>query len=435
MPALTASKRPSFPFFLSSAGNSPSSLPSALSADIEICGITANSTGIPCLVLWDIPSQPIIFTADPARKARSEDSAVAFTWSLFLQEAAAGGNPDPTQLLHWPMTRAASVCMDAGESFLATKGFTINRWMAMGASKRGWTTWLLGAVEKDRLIGITPVVFDLLDMPTGFNRMQQALGNATTPEWSFVMSDYVDQGIPTYIGTPGFALLSSYMDPLNYAVNLSMPKLVVNAAGDEFFNLWDDHTWWGQLPGESLRFIVTAAEHSMITGLVRVLNTVKAWLWALLTNTPRPTPSWQLNTDTDGSIVLNVAAQPGTPQVSQVKLQTVNTLQPLRKDFRLITGNTPADPCKYIPVPVFGGGCLVPMLWTPTDIALNSSNTIITLKQDAPATGWRAFMASLFYPGPAGTNTTYELTTQASVIPNTWPAPPCSGQKCDGGFV
>lgn len=380
-----------------------------------------------------IPSQPIIFSADPARKSRVEDAAVAFTWGLFLTEAAAGGNPDPTQLLHWPMTRATSKAMDAGEDFMAKQGWPISKWMLMGASKRGWTTWLAAIVEKERVIGIAPVVFDLLNLEVGFQRMRQALGG----NWTWVLTDYVSEGVTSYIGTPAFSLLASYMDPLQYKENLTMPKLVINAAGDEFFNLGegDDWNWWGQLPGETLRFIVTDAEHSMITGLVRALDSVKAWMWALLTNTPRPSPTWTLST-VDGSIALSVAAQPGTPAVSKVVLQTMDTLQTVRKDFRLITGNTPANPCVHgIPVPVFGSGCLVPMLWSSTTLSLNNSDTIL-LKQDPPAAGgWRAFMGNLFYPGPEGSNTTYELTTQASVIPLTWPVGPCQGQSCEGAFV
>lgn len=38
------------------------------------------------------------------------------------------------------------------------------RWGAAGASKRGWTTWTLGAADYERFIFITPVWLDNLKL-------------------------------------------------------------------------------------------------------------------------------------------------------------------------------------------------------------------------------------------------------------------------------
>jgi PhoPQ-activated pathogenicity-related protein len=69
--------------------------------------------------------------------------------------------------------------------------YNIKRWMAAGASKRGWTTWLLGAVEQERLMGIAPVVMDLLNFKEGIQHMWQTLGN-----WTFAFVDYLDMHVP-----------------------------------------------------------------------------------------------------------------------------------------------------------------------------------------------------------------------------------------------
>lgn len=124
--------------------------------------------------------------------------------------------------------------MDATEEFIASKvpGYNIKKWMAMGASKRGWTTWLLGAVAGDRLMGIAPVVMDLLNFSQGVQHMWQTLGN-----WTFAFTDYLDMGIPGYFGTPVVDVLAAVIDPLMYKENLTMPKLVIDATGDEFFQI------------------------------------------------------------------------------------------------------------------------------------------------------------------------------------------------------
>ncbi|RYY33587.1 hypothetical protein EON62_04100, partial [archaeon] len=95
----------------------------------------------------------------------------------------------------------------------------------------------------------------------GIQHMYQTLGN-----WSFALADYWDLGVPKYFGTPTVDILAAVIDPLVYKENLTMPKLVIDATGDEFFQVQDDSFWWGQLPGESLRMMIDNAEHSMATG-------------------------------------------------------------------------------------------------------------------------------------------------------------------------
>ena len=39
----------------------------------------------------------------------------------------------------------------------------------------------------------------------------------------------------------------SIIDPLVYRERLLMPKLVIDASGDEFFMLDDNHFWWDDM--------------------------------------------------------------------------------------------------------------------------------------------------------------------------------------------
>ena len=45
-------------------------------------------------------------------------------------------------------------------------------------------------------------------------------------------------------GSDNMDVLAKQVDPLAYAENLTMSKLVVDATGDEFFQPQDDDFWW-----------------------------------------------------------------------------------------------------------------------------------------------------------------------------------------------
>ncbi len=64
--------------------------------------------------------------------------------------------------------------------------------------------------------------------------MWQTLGN-----WTFAFTDYRDMNVTLYLndGSDNLDVLATQLDPLNYAENLTMSKLVVDATGDEFFQV------------------------------------------------------------------------------------------------------------------------------------------------------------------------------------------------------
>ena len=83
--------------------------PSAYDEDVLVCASLATSTGTVCSVLYQVPNQPVVFSADPEKKQRSEDAAVAFTWVQYMVY-----HPDqPDWIIYFPMARAAVKAMDA----------------------------------------------------------------------------------------------------------------------------------------------------------------------------------------------------------------------------------------------------------------------------------------------------------------------------------
>jgi len=135
----------------------------------------------------------------------------------------------------------------------------VDQFMVCGASKRGWTTWLTGAVDS-RVIGIAPIVMDMLNFKPNVLHMIKAYGG-----WTFAFQDYYDLNLTEWFDIPGadatqavchsvvgatspcvvspevFDPLVNIIDPLVYKENLTMPKLVIDATDDEFFMPDDDH--------------------------------------------------------------------------------------------------------------------------------------------------------------------------------------------------
>ena len=64
------------------------------------------------------------------------------------------------------MTGAALAAMDALEVIAAGAwGVSLRGFVVTGASKRGWTSYLTAAAAPARVLGLVPMVFDVLDLP------------------------------------------------------------------------------------------------------------------------------------------------------------------------------------------------------------------------------------------------------------------------------
>ena len=105
------------------------------------------------------------FQNDPRKgeSGRSEDDIIAWTWKHFLLYPN-----QPDWLLRLPMTKAARLAMDTINSKIQEErnknrqweeqfASVIDEFTIMGASKRGWTTWTIAAVDKrvkDRVLAL-----------------------------------------------------------------------------------------------------------------------------------------------------------------------------------------------------------------------------------------------------------------------------------------
>lgn len=113
------------------------------------------NTGLIGISLRNVPNEPIVFTGEAAQKKRVEDALIAYTWSHWTNNTA-----EFDWLLRMPMTKSAIKAMDALQDWSRnTTGITpITRFIVAGASKRGWTTWMVGAMNDPRVVAIAPIV-------------------------------------------------------------------------------------------------------------------------------------------------------------------------------------------------------------------------------------------------------------------------------------
>jgi PhoPQ-activated pathogenicity-related protein len=311
--------------------------------------------------------------------------------------------------------------MDTLTAFRESQGAaTVSDFMISGASKRGWTTWLTAAVDK-RVMAFIPIVMDDCNFVKNVHHHFEAYGG-----WSFALQDYYELNFTLLLDDPQVAEMMTIIDPAVYFDRFAgIPKLVIDAAGDEFFLPDDEYYWWADLPEPKYFLEVPNAEHSMITGIVEVLAAVVAFANNILDDsTPLPQFSWTIDWEKTGNITLTVPA--GQPRPTNVTMWAADTIASSgRRDFRLIAG---------WPKPNFQ-----PVIWEsfPLDETSPGSNTWIAVVP-TPAVGWTGVFIDVKFDGPESVQlgkVHLDFTTTTSIVPNTFPFPPCSGSDCYGTLV
>ena len=189
----------------------------------------AEALGAPLAVVRNIPHQPLF--------DRTEDALIAYTFDQFLRT----GEADWPLLL--PMVKAASRGMDAVQELTRVRwGDSLERFTVSGASKRGWTSWLVAAVD-NRVAGVAPMVIDMLNLPA-----QIALQKATFGELSEEVRDYDAIDLPERVDSELGDRLLSIVDPYRYREALTQPKLILLGTNDRYWPLDALKLYWKDLP-------------------------------------------------------------------------------------------------------------------------------------------------------------------------------------------
>jgi PhoPQ-activated pathogenicity-related protein len=339
----------------------------------------AKATGAVVAELQMVPNQPLQFPDDKMEK-RVEDELIAYTWDKFLKGA---DELWPAQL---PMTKSAVRAMDTVTAFCQSPqggSVKVDRFVVSGASKRGWTTWLTAVVD-ERVVAVMPIVIDMLNLEPSFVHHWQVYGF-----WAPAVKDYVDMGIMRWMGKPEFKALMKLVEPYEYRDRFTMPKYLVNAAGDQFFLPDSSQFYFDDLPGEKYLRYVPNTDHSLARSDAG--RSLLAFFESVLTGKPRPEFSWKL--ENDRSIRVTTTDRP-----REVKLwQATN---PNARDFRL---ETIGRAWKARTLRGQGGGVYVGSVAPPPK-------------------GWTAFFLEMTYPSTG--KYPFKFTTQVRVVPDTLPFPP-----------
>jgi PhoPQ-activated pathogenicity-related protein len=432
-------------------GGSMGSMPTATDLDIVLTASLAMGTGVITGALFQIPNEKVIFSADPKNKSRTEDAIIAFTWDHFLNDPS-----KPEWLLRFPMVKASLRAMDAVTEFVAQKlpelGCQLDYYSVLGASKRGWTTWLVGAVDPNRVMNICPIVLDAVNFVTVEHHQWRSYNG-----FSWALQDYLDMDIFSRLDSPEMLQLSQNVDPYFFFERLTMPKFIVNAFLDEFQQPDDTHYWWKDLP-EPKHFLMTPnAEHSESTGILEIVPAIGTWLSYQLEKAVVPTFTWDISESTgeitatldDTGIVHAATLYWGYSCGNNVDFLHGSVK---RRDFRVVSVDAPCK-CGLVDRPdVLAGYCLNTQSFESKrelTATIEDGKRVYRAQMAAPEDGRYVayFMDIKYEKSPevttlAGLEPHYhgfmpldapgqlDFTTEVSVWPNTFPYDDCEGSGC-----
>lgn len=396
---------------------------------VDVISASTKSIGV---VLYQIPNCHIVYPSDPSKRGRSEDAMIAWAWKEFLDS----GNPE--WLPRFPMVKGAMKAMQAVQEYTAEKGIAdIDGWVVSGASKRGWTTWMVGAVDCPtcpKIVALAPVVPIVPALTLDMHHMFKAYGG-----WTFAFSDYMDVNLTTYLDTPGFAAMVANIDPIHepFLSRLAnIPKHVIVSSDDEFMMMEWTNLWWDKMGGEKHLTIANNAEHSMATGVVELLETVVNTVASVYAGGKRP--DWSYKADQESGVI-TVTIPPTQPH-GKVVLRKANTISKSIRDFRWArlanseNGNCTLPEIALKKPVMFGANCVAPIVWLGTTLE-ETSPGVYTASVDAPKEGWTGYYVEAFFPSDQGLKVEYQLTTPGMVWPNTYPHDDCTEAACKGHLL
>jgi PhoPQ-activated pathogenicity-related protein len=339
----------------------------------------ASETNSVVAELGMVPNQPLRFT-DSKDHPRSEDDLIAYSRVKHF------ATKDDTWLVRLAMVKSGVRAMDAIQEFLGSEAggrIQVDQFVVAGGSKRGWTTWLVGAVDP-RVVAIIPVVIDALNSEAITRHQFEAYGF-----FSPALDDYIRHGLfPHKIGTPEYQAVLQIEDPYNYRdrPQLRIPKFMINASGDQFFLPDNAQFYYDDLPEEKHLRYVPNARHNLAGS--DATDSLIAFYQAILTGKARPRFSWKKQPD--GSMVVQVIDRPAEVQLWQATNAEA-------RDFRLDT---------------------IGKAYHST-LLEEARKGVYIGKVPRPEKGFTAFFVELVYPGTD--KFPFKFTTEVSVVPDVLP--------------
>jgi len=328
-----------------------------------LCRI-AETIGAVVAVVHQVPNQPLY-------DGLSEDALIAYTFDQYMQT----GNATWPLLL--PMVKSAVKAMDATQAFARQNlGIAIDHFVVNGGSKRGWTTWLTGALDS-RVRGIAPMVIDVLNMAEQMPHQLEVWG-----AYSDQIDDYTKLNIQDRMATPSGQRLLQIVDPFSYIDRLTMPKLIFIGTNDPYWPVDAVNLYFDELKGQKHLLYIPNAGHDLGSGREAIAGII-GFFMHVASGTPLPHYSWKVNREAGGA-TLTIAARK-----KPLEANLWSAVSPTR-DFRQA-------------------------MWGKVTISAGPDGGYLA-DLEIPQAGYVALYGELVYPIVAGSQT-YSLCTTTHVLP------------------
>ncbi len=357
-------------FLVVSGGSNDRPAPSGSN---DVVSRIAEATGSIVAELKTVPNQPLVFHGDG--QPRKEDDLIGYGWNQFLETG------DPNWLPRLPMVKSVVRAMDCLQAWSDKEGAKIEKFVVSGASKRGWTTWMVGATDP-RVAAIVPIVIDVVNVQP--NMLHHA---AVYGFWAEAVGNYYQHNILQRPRHPRMQELHRIEDPYYYRDRLTMPKYVVNASGDQFFCPDSSKFYFDDLPDEKHLRYVPNTDHG-VDGSIDAVTSIVAFYQMIIADRPRPEVTWSF--EDDGAIRVNADATPR-------KVVLWQATNPNARDFRVST---------------------IGKAYTATELNAGADGSWIG-RAATPEKGWVAsFVEATF---DSGGPFPFKVSTAVRVLPDTCP--------------
>jgi PhoPQ-activated pathogenicity-related protein len=332
---------------------------------VSLLQALAERAGAVAAVVTRVPNQPLF-------DGREEDALIAYTFDQYVRTG------DATWPALFPMTKAAVRAMDTMQAWAnQAQQQQIERFVVTGASKRGWTAWLVGAVDP-RVTAIAPIVFDMLNMKAQTEWAKKVYG-----QQSEHIAEYTDLQLVEQIDTPPLQELRSWVDPYSYRARYTMPKLLLLGTNDPYWTVDALRHYWPDLPAPKLLFQTPNAGHSLGT---QATETLIAFFQMMADKEELPNMEWQMAGDGNGKLALRVNRP--------TKAVHVWTADAPTRDFR-------------------------DAKWSEQTVAITPGSSWASAAVEKPTSGYRAFMGEVVLTASTGHD--YKLSTQVHVVSDDAP--------------
>lgn len=305
-------------------------------------------------LIRQVPNQPLF-------DGLKEDALISYSLHNFKKD---GDHSWPTL---FPMVKSAVKAMDAIQEFSRAKfNHNVERFTVSGASKRGWTSWLVGAIKDHRVEAIGPMVIDILNMPESLDYQIETWG-----DYSEEINDYVKLGIPQSHATAEGKAITRMVDPYSYRDRLTVPKMIFMGTNDPYWVVDNIKKYYKDIPGKNLLHYVPNAGHDLAGGAQAIQALGGFWAHTLR-GKDYPECTWDIKLKRKKA-KLTVGTSPD--HLIGATLWTADSQdRDLRNDK-----------------------------WTSVPLAISKKNVLVA-EQPLPQSGYRAFYVDLKYKAPNGTD-------------------------------